>query len=182
MRQKEQKCLGSAILSAERYIGDGPFAVLLGDTITKSSSPATRQLINLHGKFQKPVISLKTIPESKFNKYGVVKADEIEPNIYRINQLVEKPNANDDYSNLAIVGRYVLTSDIFDMICETEADANGEIQLTDALSKLDEVYGVLFEGKTFNISNRFDWLKASIEFGLDSSDRDELIEYMKTFI
>lgn len=96
--------------------------------------------------------------------------------------MVEKPNVDDSPSNIAIVGRYILTPDIFDKIRQIEPGVDGEIQLTDALTKLDGVYGVLFEGKTYNIANRFDWLKASIEFGLEDTERDELIEYMKTFI
>ena len=106
----------------------------------------------------------------------------MESNIYKISSLVEKPKTGNASSNLAIVGRYILTPDIFDKIRETEPGVNGEIQLTDALTKLDEVYGILFEGKTYNIATRFDWLKASIEFGLEDSTRDELIQYMKTFV
>lgn len=96
--------------------------------------------------------------------------------------MVEKPNVDDAPLNIVIVGRYILTPDIFDKIRQTEPGVDGEIQLTDALTKLDEVYGLLFEGKTYNIANCFDWLKASIEFGLEDTERDELIEYMKTFI
>lgn len=182
VRQKDQKGLGDAILCAERHIGDEPFAVLLGDTITKSKIPCTKHLIDIYKKCEKPTISLKVITNDKLNKYGIVKANQIKPNIYKINQLIEKPKSMDGPSNLAIVGRYVLTPDIFDEIRKTEAGVNGEIQLTDALSKLDEVYGVLFDGKTYNIANRFDWLKASIEFSLEDSTKDELIQYMKTFI
>ncbi|MDO5859808.1 UTP--glucose-1-phosphate uridylyltransferase GalU [Methanobrevibacter sp.] len=181
VRQKEQVGLGDAILRAERHIGDEPFAVLLGDTIAKSKTPCTRQLMEIFNKYQKSVISLKTIPNTRQNKYGVVKASPVEDNIYKITQLVEKPQ-NENRKCLAIVGRYVLTSDIFDKIRETEPGLNNEIQLTDAISKLDEVYGTVFDGKTFNIANRFDWLKASIEFGLETDERDELIQYMKTFI
>jgi len=182
VRQKEQKGLGDAILCAENHIGDEPFAILLGDTITKSSLPCTKQLIDVFNKCEKPTISLKVISNDKLNKYGIVKANQIKQNVYKITDLIEKPSINEAPSNLAIVGRYILTPDIFDKIRETERGVDGEIQLTDALSKLDEVYGVLFGGKTYNIANRFDWLKASIEFGLEDSTRDELIRYMKTFI
>lgn len=182
VRQKDQKGLGDAILCAEKHIGDEPFAVLLGDTITKSSKPCTMQLIDEFTKTQKPTISLKVISNDKLNKYGIVKASQIKPNIYEITDLIEKPNISDVNSNLAIVGRYILTPDIFDKIKKTEPGVDNEIQLTDALSALDEVYGVLFNGKTYNVANRFDWLKASIEFGLEDSTKDELIRYMKTFI
>ncbi|MBQ6099335.1 MAG: UTP--glucose-1-phosphate uridylyltransferase GalU [Methanobrevibacter sp.] len=182
VRQREQNGLGDAILCAERHIGDEPFAVLLGDTITKSKIPCTKQLIDIFNRYEKPTISLKTISNDKLNKYGIVEANQSESNIYKISRLVEKPKISEAPSNLAMVGRYILTSDIFDKIRQTEPGVDGEVQLTDALSKLDEVYGVLFEGKTYNVATRFDWLKASIEFGLEDSTKDELIEYMKTFI
>lgn len=182
VRQKNQNGLGDAILCAEKHIGDNPFAVLLGDTITKSKIPCTRQLIDVFNRYEEPTISIKPISNDKLNKYGVVDGSQIEHNIYKINRLVEKPKINEVPSNLAMVGRYILTSDIFDKIRQTERSVSGEIQLTDALSKLDEVYGVLFEGNTYNIATHFDWLKASIEFGLEDSTKDELIEYMKTFI
>ena len=169
-------------MCVERHIGDEPFAVLLGDTITKSKTPCTKQLIDVYNRFEKPTLSLKEISTDKLNKYGIVDGNQIEPNIYTINQLIEKPKIDEAPSNLAMVGRYILTPDIFDKIKETEPGVDGEIQLTDALTKLDEVYGVLFEGKTYNIATRFDWLKASIEFGLEDSTRDELIQYMKTFV
>ena len=182
VRQREQNGLGDAILCAERHIGDEPFAVLLGDTITKSKIPCTKQLIDIFNRYEKPTISLKTISNDKLNKYGIVEANQSESNIYKISRLVEKPKISEAPSNLAMVGRYILTSDIFDKIRQTEPGVDGEVQLTDALSKLDEVYGVLFEGKTYNVATRFDWLKASIEFGLEDSTKDELIEYMETFI
>ncbi len=182
VRQKNQKGLGDAIACAERHIGDEAFAVLLGDTITKSKTPCTKQLIDVYNRFEKPTLSLKEISTDKLNKYGIVDGNQIEPNIYTINQLIEKPKIDEAPSNLAMVGRYILTPDIFDKIKETEPGVDGEIQLTDALTKLDEVYGVLFEGKTYNIATRFDWLKASIEFGLEDTEKDELIQYMKTFI
>lgn len=102
--------------------------------------------------------------------------------VFKFNHLVEKPKISDAPSNLAMVGRYILTPDIFDKIKETNPGVDGEIQLTDALSKLDETYGLLFEGKTYNVATRLDWLRASIEFGLEDSTKDELIQYMKTFI
>ena len=105
----------------------------------------------------------------------------MEGNIYKIDKLIEKPPADKAPSNLAIMGRYVLTPDIFDKIKETEAGVGGEIQLTDALSKLDEIYGVVFEGKTYDIGNRLEWLKTSIEFAMESDDGDELLQYLKTF-
>ena len=119
----------------------------------------------------------------KVEKYGIIKGSEVEKDIYKIKELVEKPPMDKAPSNLAIMGRYVLTPDIFDKIDETEPGVGGEIQLTDALQKLDSIYGVTFEGKTYDIGNRLEWLKTSIEFALDDDYfRDDLASYMKSYI
>ena len=116
-------------------------------------------------------------------KYGIINGEKTKENVYKINELVEKPPRDKAPSNLAIMGRYVLTLDIFDKIDETEAGVGGEIQLTDALQKLDSIYGVAFEGRTYDIGNRFEWLKTSIEFALyDAEFRDDLVSYMKSYI
>ena len=123
------------------------------------------------------------MPKEKVERYGIIKGTEVENNVYNIEKLVEKPLAHQAPSNLAIMGRYVLTPDIFDKIDETEPGVGGEIQLTDALSKLDAIYGVTFEGKTYDIGNRFEWLKTSIEFAMDDPEsKDDLIKYMKEMI
>ena len=183
VRQKDLKGLGDAISCAENHIGDEPFAVLLGDSITQSENPCTRQLIDSFNKFEKSVISVREVPCNKVCNYGIVEGSEIEKNIYRINSLIEKPKSNQAPSNLAIVGRYILTPNIFDKINQTEPGFNGEIQLTDALSKLDELYARKFEGKVFNIENRLEWMKSSIDYAMyDSEFKDDLITYMKTFV
>ena len=116
-------------------------------------------------------------------RYGIINGEKAEDDIYKITELVEKPPMERAPSNLAIMGRYVLTSDIFDKIDETEPGVGGEIQLTDALQKLDSIYGVAFEGKTYDIGNRLEWLKTSIEFALDDDEfRDDLVSYMKSYI
>lgn len=180
IRQKEQKGLGDAIYCAKRHIGDEPFAVMLGDTITKGKSPCTKQLIDVYNKYDASAIAVEEVPYEKVERYGIIKGSEIENNIYKIDKLVEKPLRDHAPSNLAIMGRYVLTPDIFDKIDETEPGVGGEIQLTDALSKLPAINGVLFEGKTYDIGNRLDWLKTSIEFALDDpKSKDELRDYLK---
>ena len=183
VRQKEQKGLGDAIKCAKKHVGDEPFAVMLGDSITKGPVPCTKQLIDVYEKYDASAISLEAVPREKVERYGIIKGDEVEKDIYNITKLVEKPLAHQAPSNLAIMGRYVLTHDIFDKIDETEPGVGGEIQLTDALQKLDSIYGVTFEGKTYDIGNRFEWLKTSIEFALeDPESKDDLIEYMKEMI
>ena len=183
VRQKEQKGLGDAIYCAKKHIGGEPFAVLLGDSITKGPTPCTKQLIDVYEKYDSSAISLEAVPKEKVERYGIIKGTEVEPNVYNIEKLVEKPLAHQAPSNLAIMGRYVLAPEIFDKIDETEPGVGGEIQLTDALQKLDSIYGVTFEGKTYDIGNRFEWLKTSIEFAMDDVEsKDALIEYMKEII
>ena len=133
------------------------FAVLLGDSITKGPVPCTKQLIDVYEKYNASAISLKEF-RKKVERYGIIKGIEIEKDVYEIQKLVEKPLAHQAPSNLAIMGRYVLTPDIFDKLNETKPGVGGEIQLTDALAELDAIYGVTFE-KTYDIGNRFEWLK-----------------------
>lgn len=183
IRQKEQKGLGDAIYCAKKLIGDEPFAVMLGDTITKGATPCTKQLIDVYNKYDASAIAVEEVPMEKVERYGIIKGKEVEKGVYKIDQLVEKPLRDHAPSNLAIMGRYVLSSDIFDKLKETEPGVAGEIQLTDALSKLDAIYGDVFKGKTFDIGNRLDWLKTSIEFALDDpQSKDDLIEYLKTIL
>lgn len=183
IRQKEQKGLGDAIYCARKHVGDEPFAVMLGDTITKGNTPCTKQLIDIYNKYGASAISLEEVSMEKVERYGIIKGEEIEKDVYKINQLVEKPPMSEAPSNLAIMGRYVLTPDIFDKINETEPGVGGEIQLTDALSKLDAIYGNTFEGKTYDIGNRLEWLKTSIEFAMDDEEsREDLLEYLRTIV
>ncbi len=183
VRQRNLKGLGDAISCAERHIGDEPFAVLLGDSITTSKTPLTKQLIDVFNQYNKSTIAIREVSCDRVSRHGIVECTNIVDNVYKINKLVEKPKINEAPSNLAIVGRYILTPDIFDKITQTEPGFNNEIQLTDALSKLNEVYGVRFEGKVFNIETRLEWIKSSIDFAINDDEfKDDLINYMKTFI
>ena len=151
VRQKDLKGLGDAIACAERHIHGEPFAVLLGDSITQSQTPLTKQLIDVFNQYEKSTLAIREVSCDKVNRHGIVEATQFHDNVYKISSLVEKPKADEAPSNLAVVGRYILTPDIFDKISQTEPGFNGEIQLTDAISKLDEIYGVKFTGKVFNI-------------------------------
>ena len=183
VRQRETKGLGDAILCAQKHIGDEPFAVLLGDSITSSKTPCIKQLINIFYKFQKSTIALKEVPDEKIPNYGIVNGEKIDSNILKLSKLIEKPEISKAPTNLAITGRYVLTPDIFDKIKETEVGVGDELHLTDALTKLDEVYGVIFEGSSFSLDDRLEWLKTSIKFALDDDEfSDDLVDYMKTFL
>jgi len=183
VRQKKQLGLGDAIYCAEKHVGDEPFAVMLGDTITKGNTPCTKQLIDVYNKYQSSAIAVESVPCEKVERYGIIKGSEIEDSLYKIEELVEKPKVNEAPSNLAIMGRYVLTPDIFEHIANTEPGFGGEIQLTDALAKLDNIYGNVFKGKTYDIGNRIEWLKTSIEFALDDEEaKEELIKYLNDII
>ena len=180
IRQKKQKGLGDAIYCAKKHVGDDPFVVMLGDTITKDTVPCTKQLIDIYEKYGKSVIALEEVPDEKVERYGIIGGEEIEPNIYKIDKLVEKPPLRVAPSNLAIMGRYVLTPDIFDCIENVEPGYGREIQLTDALSKLDEIYGQVFKGQSYDIGNRIDWLKTSLKFALeDEKAKDDILNFIK---
>lgn len=183
IRQKKQKGLGDAIYCAKKHVGDDPFVVMLGDTITKDTVPCTKQLIDIYERYGKSVIALEEVPDEKVERYGIIGGVEIEPDIYQIDKLVEKPPLRVAPSNLAIMGRYVLTPDIFDCIENVEPGYGGEIQLTDALSKLDEIYGQVFKGQSFDIGNRIDWLKTSLKFALEDEEaKDEILNFIRNEI
>ena len=183
IRQKKQKGLGDAIYCAKKHVGSDPFVVMLGDTITKDTVPCTKQLIDIYEKYGKSVISLEEVPDEKVERYGIIDGEEMEDSIYKIDKLVEKPPLRVAPSNLAIMGRYVLTPDIFDCIEKVEPGYGGEIQLTDALSKLDEIYGQVFKGDSFDIGNRIDWLKTSLKFALEDPEaKDTILEFIKNEI
>ena len=140
--------MGDAIRCGERHIGGDSFTVLLGEPITKGPIPCTKQLIDVYNKYKSLAISLEEVPPEKGERYGIISESEVEKDIYKILELVEKPPKEKTPSNLAIRGRYVLTPDIFDRIDETEPVVCSKIQLTDALQKPDSIYGATFEAKT----------------------------------
>lgn len=184
VRQKKQKGLGDAISCAQKHIDGDPFAVLLGDTIAQSEVPCTKQLIDVYDKYKSTVIAIEEVPDERIERYGIIKGSKIEDSLYKIDDLVEKPKLEDAPSNLGIIGRYILTSEIFDYIKEVPPGVGGEIQLTDALRLFNESYGWIFNGKLHDIGNTVDWLKSSIEIALENEDvknelRDYLIEILK---
>jgi len=183
VRQKDQKGLGDAIYCAKKHIDDEPFAVLLGDTITQSKIPCTKQLMNNFHKYGYSTIAIEEVDKEKIERYGIIKGEKIADSLYKIEELVEKPKIQDAPSNLGILGRYVLVPDIFDCIKGVSPGIGGEIQLTDAMRCLDEIYGCVFGGKTYDIGNKVDWLKSSVEIALKNEDaKDELREYLKELL
>ncbi|MGZ7068502.1 MAG: UTP--glucose-1-phosphate uridylyltransferase GalU [Methanobacterium sp.] len=179
VRQKQQKGLGDAISCAKKHIDGNPFAVLLGDTIAQSEIPCTKQLINVYDKYESTVIAIEEVPDERVERYGIIDGIKIDDSLYKINDLVEKPKLEDAPSNLGILGRYILTPDIFDYIDEVPPGVGGEIQLTDALRLFKESYGCIFNGKLHDIGNTVDWLKSSIEIALEHEDvKAELTEHL----
>lgn len=183
LRQKEMKGLGHAVYCARDHIGDEPFAVLLGDSIVNAHVPCTRQMMNHHHRFKGSIIAVEEVPLDKISNYGVVDPDPLDAGIYRIKDLVEKPKPEDAPSNLGIIGRYILTPAIFDIIKNTKPGKGGEVQLTDALRALrqeEEMYACKFQGKLYDIGNKLDYLKASVELGLENRDIGaKFREYLK---
>lgn len=183
VRQKKQKGLGNAISYAKKHIDGEPFAVLLGDTISQSEIPCTKQLIDVYNRYESTVIAIEEVPDERVERYGIINGTKIDDSLYKIEDLVEKPKLEDAPSNLGIIGRYLLAPEIFDYIDEVPPGVGGEIQLTDALKLFDESYGCIFQGKIHDIGNTVDWLKSSIEIALEHNDvRDELIEYLSSIL
>jgi UTP--glucose-1-phosphate uridylyltransferase len=176
IRQKEQKGLGDAVYTSKKYVGDEPFAVLLGDTITQDKIPCTRQLIEVFERVKAPVIAVEKVPLEKISSYGVVEVKEIVEDLLIIQDLVEKPEPGKAPSEYGIIGRYILTPEIFDCIKTTAPDSSGEIQLTNALrllNKIKPVYGYVFKGKRYDIGNMMDWIKSTVELALN----DKLVSH-----
>jgi UTP--glucose-1-phosphate uridylyltransferase len=188
IRQKEALGLGHAVLRAKDLVGDEAFAVLLPDDIIASEKPCVRQLVDIHERYEASVIALMEVPKDQISAYGVVDAEQVanggEGRLFRIRDMVEKPKASEAPSNLAIIGRYVLTPDIFECIESTEPGSGGEIQLTDGLKYMlrnRPVYGLKFEGKRFDAGDKLGFLKATVEFGLKRPDLGpQFREYLRT--
>lgn len=184
VRQKEQKGLGHAIYSARQFIGDEPFAVLLGDDIVESDTPAIKQLIDIYEQTEKSVIGVQEVPENETHRYGIIDPVAHQERRYEVKEFVEKPAEGTAPSNLAIMGRYVLTPEIFDYL-ETQGEgAGGEIQLTDAIERLNkdnQVFAYDFEGNRFDVGEKLGFVKTTIEFALkDQTMSEELKSFIKT--
>jgi len=183
IRQKEPLGLGHAILRAKEIIGDEPFAVLLGDDIIYSDIPAIKQLIDIYEKYQSSVIAVEEVEKKYIFNYGVIEHKKVADSVYQISNLVEKPLPDKAPSNLAIIGRYILTPEIFDILEKTKPGRGGEIQLTDGLNdmlKHQVIYGYKFEGKRYDAGNKLGFLKATVEFALRRPDLgEEFRNYLK---
>lgn len=182
IRQKEPKGLGEAVLLAERHCGNEPFIVLLGDTITiplKGNKTCTTQMIDTFQRYQRSIIAVETVPKDKIQDYGIIDGVLLEENLYQIQDIVEKPLPDLAPSNLGAIGRYLLTPDIFALLEDTKPGFAGEIQLTDALIRLDHPLGLITQCKRYDIGDKMGWMKSSIELALQ---RKEFYEELKIFL
>ncbi|MDQ0231428.1 UTP--glucose-1-phosphate uridylyltransferase GalU [Metabacillus malikii] len=186
IRQKEPKGLGHAIYCARRFIGNEPFAVMLGDDIVQNESePCLKQLINMYNKYSCSVVGVQKVPNEDVSKYGIIGLDSesSDDRSFYINTLVEKPSLEVAPSNYAVMGRYILEPEIFSILENQSPGAGDEIQLTDALRTLNEsrqVIGYHFEGKRYDVGDKLGFIKAQLDFALDRKDlRENLIEYIK---
>ncbi|HEX7359904.1 MAG TPA: UTP--glucose-1-phosphate uridylyltransferase GalU [Bryobacteraceae bacterium] len=189
VRQKEALGLGHAVLRAKEIVGQEPFAVVLSDDIIAAETPCVRQLLDVYEYYGASVVALLEVPPDQISAYGVVDAEPVgdkgfENRLFRIRNMVEKPKPADAPSNLAIIGRYVLTSEIFPCIEAIEPGSGGEIQLTDGLKYMlrnRPIYGLKFEGKRYDAGDKLGFLKATVEFALSRHDLGQQFrEYLKT--
>lgn len=183
VRQKEQKGLGHAISSARQFIGNEPFAVLLGDDIVESEVPAMKQLIDVYEETGHSVIGVQEVPEADTHRYGIIDPLTKNGRQYEVKKFVEKPAQGTAPSNLAIMGRYVLTPEIFDYLKTQKEGAGNEIQLTDAIERMNndnQVYAYDFEGERYDVGEKLGFVKTTIEYALkDDSMREELTRFIK---
>ncbi len=186
IRQKEPKGLGHAVWCARNFIGNEPFAVLLGDDIVQSDTPCLKQLINQYEDTFSSVIGVQTVPDSETHRYGIIDPSTQEGRRYQVSNFVEKPKPGTAPSNLAIMGRYILTPEIFMFLDRQEKGAGGEIQLTDAIQRLNEIQRVFaydFEGTRYDVGEKFGFVKTTIEFALQHEDlHDDMIDYLKNLV
>ncbi|MCP4849915.1 MAG: UTP--glucose-1-phosphate uridylyltransferase GalU [Verrucomicrobiaceae bacterium] len=174
--QKELNGLGDAVSYARYHVGSEPFVLMLGDTLMGSDynrRPITRQMLDAFEKHNGPIVAVEEVPHDKVERYGIIGGDLIEPDLYKLDTLIEKPHREEAPSNLAIAGRYIFTAEIFDYIDSTPPGKNGEIQLTDAMARMlkgHDMYALNFHGTRYDIGNKLDFLKTNVVFGLERED------------
>ncbi|KRM60470.1 UTP-glucose-1-phosphate uridylyltransferase [Paucilactobacillus vaccinostercus DSM 20634] len=184
IRQSHPRGLGDAVLTAKAFIGDEPFVVMLGDDLMEDKVPLTRQLMDSYRDTGASTLAVMKVPHEDTAKYGVINPTNVfKPGLYNVANFVEKPNPADAPSDLAIIGRYLLTPEIFDVLEKTAPGKGGEIQLTDAintLNKTQRVFAREFKGARYDVGNKFGWIQTNIEYGLKHPEvKDQLREYLK---
>ena len=188
IRQKEPKGLGHAILCAKSFVGDEPFAVLLGDDVVyNDENPCLKQLIDVYNATGSSVLGCQTVPQEKVSSYGIVASEATDnERIFKVNDMVEKPAVEEAPSRLAVLGRYVITPEIFTILERTEPGRGGEIQLTDALkvlAKQQNMYAYDFIGRRYDVGDKQGYLEATVEYALRRDDlKDKFLEYLKGIV
>jgi len=186
IRQKEPKGLGHAVWCARKFIGDEPFAVLLGDDIVQAEVPCLKQMIQMYDKTHASVIGIQEVPEDETNRYGIIDPLKQDGRLYQVNNFVEKPKLGEAPSNLAIIGRYILTPEIFGFLEQQKTGAGGEIQLTDAIQELNQIQRVFaynFEGKRYDVGEKLGFIETTIELALkDETLREPLFDFINNIV
>lgn len=186
IRQKEPKGLGHAIHCAKSFIGDEPFAVLLGDDIVDSDTPCLKQLIDAYDEYKTSILGVQEVAKEDTDKYGILDCKYIEDRVYKVKDMVEKPSIEEAPSNIAILGRYIITPAIFEILENQAPGKGGEIQLTDALKTLaqhEAIYAYNFEGRRYDVGDKLGFLEATIDFALKRDNlKDGLMNYMKNVV
>ena len=173
VRQKQPRGLGHAVLVAEKHVGREPFAVLLGDDIVSEDSGLLRKMMAIYDRYGRSVVAVQEVPREEVRFYGIVEPEHVEENLVRILDFVEKPLPEDAPSNLASIGRYILTPEIFEALKETPTGAGGEIQLTDAIRAMAQkqtVYAFIYEGGRYDVGRKLDYLRATVELAIERED------------
>lgn len=169
VRQKRPLGLGHAILCAKDLVGNVPFAVALGDDLVDACTPCIKQLLDVYQTYQKPVVAVYQVPQEEVQNYGIVEGKQVDDQTFKIERMIEKPRPGATKSNLAIIGRYILTPDIFTMLENTTPGHGGEIQLTDALTELsreDQMYAFCFKGRRYDAGDKFGYIQATLAYAL----------------
>lgn len=186
IRQKEPKGLGHAISCAKTFVGNEPFAVMLGDDIVQNEVPCLKQLIDCFNEYKTSIIGVQPVPNEEVYKYGIVNGLHIEDKVYKVKDLVEKPNVEEAPSNIAILGRYIITPEIFNILDHTEPGKGGEIQLTDALKILisqEAMYAYNFQGRRYDVGDKLGFLQATVEFALQKEElKEPFMKYLLSLI
>jgi len=186
VRQKEAKGLGHAVLCAKAFVGDEPFAVLLGDDIVDNETPCLKQLIDVYNEYGGSVLGVQTVDPSQVDKYGIIDGSLIKDKTYQVKTMIEKPDVGEAPTNVAVLGRYVISPEIFKILEKTEPGKGGEIQLTDALkilAKQEIMYAYDFDGTRYDTGDKLGYLKATVEFALKHKDvKDGFRDYLKNMI
>ena len=186
IRQKEPRGLGHAVLCAKSFIGNEPFAVILGDDIVDSEKPCLKQLIDIYNEYNTTILGVQQVKREDVNKYGIVNGKQIDEKLHLIKDLVEKPDIENAPSNIAILGRYILKPEIFDVLENQKPGKNNVIQLTDALKTLSEtqaMYAYEFDGKRYDVGEKFGFLQATVEFALKNKELEEqFLNYLKNLV